>query len=265
VKSIGDYAFDYTGIANVYYAGAEAQWNAITIGEGNDDLLAATMHYNYTAPQAEPQPTPQPPVTPAPVKVQFAKQAAYAEGQYSDVPAGKWYARSVASAYELGLMKGNADGSFNPNGNVTLAEAVTMAARIHSLYTTGAESFPKGEGKWYQPYLDYAREKGIISEETFSSDANRALTRAQFAQILAAALPAEALPAVNTVALGAIPDVKGDSPAFDAIYTLYRAGILIGNDKAGTFKPDSALTRAETAAIVTRMADSDSRLSITLY
>ena len=35
-------------LKDVYYQGTEEQWAAITIDEGNDPLLNATIHYNYT-------------------------------------------------------------------------------------------------------------------------------------------------------------------------------------------------------------------------
>ena len=49
VTRIGKQAFDYcTSLTDVYYAGSEAQWKAISISSaGNNDLLAANIHYNY--------------------------------------------------------------------------------------------------------------------------------------------------------------------------------------------------------------------------
>ena len=37
-------------ITDVYYSGTEVQWNNIVIGDSNDALLNATIHYNYTPP-----------------------------------------------------------------------------------------------------------------------------------------------------------------------------------------------------------------------
>ena len=50
VTSIGGYAFcDCTGLKDVYYAGSEAQWKAISVDDyGNDSLINATIHYNWT-------------------------------------------------------------------------------------------------------------------------------------------------------------------------------------------------------------------------
>ena len=79
-----------------------------------------------------------------------------------------------------------------------------------------------------------------------------------------AALPEEGLPPVNRVADDAIPDVPMTERFAGAVYKLYRAGILTGSDAAGTFRPQTGVTRAEAAAIVSRMAESGSRKSVTL-
>lgn len=51
VTSIGWYAFyNCMSLAYVYYAGSEAQWKAISISSaGNNNLLAANIHYNYVS------------------------------------------------------------------------------------------------------------------------------------------------------------------------------------------------------------------------
>ncbi|MBQ9552659.1 MAG: leucine-rich repeat protein [Clostridia bacterium] len=46
ITSIGDYAFFYcTGLTDVYYSSTQTLWNAIEIGEENDALLNATIHF----------------------------------------------------------------------------------------------------------------------------------------------------------------------------------------------------------------------------
>ena len=202
----------------------------------------------------------EPEAEPAGSLANFAAVNTYTPGMYADVPETFWGAANVARAYELGLMKGT-DAGFDPNGNVTLAQAVTMAARLHSIYTTGTEDFAQGQ-IWYQVYVDYALEKGILTG-TYG-DWNGDATRAQFAAILAAALPPEALEAVNAVADGAVPDVSMEDEAAEAIYRLYRAGILTGNDEKGTFTPEAGITRAAAAAILTRRADPALRTPVTL-
>ena len=49
VTTIGSRAFyGCTSLTDVYYTGTEEQWNNIAIGSDNDDLLNATIHFNYT-------------------------------------------------------------------------------------------------------------------------------------------------------------------------------------------------------------------------
>ena len=199
-------------------------------------------------------------------EVHFPKVMSYYQGQFIDVDDAHWFMTNVADAVQFGLMKGNLtkDNSatiFNPLGNVTVAEAITMAARIHSIDTTGTETFKQGE-PWYQCYLDYAYQNGIISYAYYNCDVNSKATRAQFAEIFAAAMPDEDLPVINNVADNAIPDVKMTDSYADSVYKLYRAGILAGvNNEIGTraFCPNDNITRAECAAIAARMADCDNR------
>ena len=54
----------------------------------------------------------------------FSKTNTYTDGMFTDVPAEQWYASEVKSTYELGLMQGVGGGLFQPDGNVTVAEAV---------------------------------------------------------------------------------------------------------------------------------------------
>ena len=53
VTSIKDYAFvDCLSLKDVYYTGSEDEWNKITIGNDNENLTNATIHYNF-----EPEPS----------------------------------------------------------------------------------------------------------------------------------------------------------------------------------------------------------------
>jgi len=182
----------------------------------------------------------------------------YKAGQFTDVDEDQWYGfnqqKVIARAYEYGLMKGDSATTFKPAGNVTVAEAITIAARVHSIYTTGSESFVQGP-TWYEVYIDYALANGIIAANDFTSY-TRAATRAEMAYIFSRALPAEEFAARNTV--NALPDVNSGTPYRDAIVMLYRAGVLLG-DASGTFYPGNNITRAEAAAIISRVILPDTR------
>jgi len=173
-----------------------------------------------------------------------------------------WYSDNVQTAYEYGIMKGSSDTEFNPDGEISIAETIIIAARIHQNYYTGSSDFAQGTN-WYQAYVDYAVECGIVAEGEYVQYTEKA-TREQFAHILSNALPVEELQQINIVEDGAIPDVEVDSKYSDDIYALYRAGILSGSDAKGSFAPDTNIGRSSVAAIATRLVDTSLRRTITL-
>lgn len=180
----------------------------------------------------------------------FQKVKTY-ENNFSDVPADHWAKSSVAACYEYGLMNGADAATFNLAGNLSVAEALVMAAQVHQIYKTGATSVqPSAEGAWYQSFVDYCVEAGIIKTDDFS-DFNAKATRAQMAGIFAHALPASGFSAIGGFTP---PDVNADTPYRDEILTLYAAGILSGSDSYGTFYPGNTISRAEAAVILSRIA-----------
>ena len=191
----------------------------------------------------------------------FAAVRSYVPGQFYDVPEGQWFAQSVRTAYELGLMDGKSSTRFDPSGQVSVAEAVAIAARLCSL-AAGGDGFGEPGDPWYAPYVDYAVTHGLL--DTPPDSVSRPATRAETAMLLDRALPEPLLPAQNRVLDGAIPDISGADACCDAVYRLYRAGVLTGSGPSGAFRPDSGVTRAELAAMAARMAVPQLRASFTL-
>ena len=67
----------------------------------------------------------------------FAPVRTY-EDQFTDVSPADWFYENVKALYELGLTNGQgAADRFAPGDNMTLAEAVTLSARLRSLYEYG--------------------------------------------------------------------------------------------------------------------------------
>ena len=199
----------------------------------------------------------------------FKKVNTYSADLFSDVSDSDWFVDNVKTAYELGLMIGQGK-QFGVASDITIAETVTLAARLHSIYYGNSDSLVQESpwyrffksAPWYQVYVDYVSSKNLVSLDGL--DMTAPATRTQFASILAASLPAEALERINNVADNAIPDVSIEDDCAEAVYALYRAGVLIGNNSEGKFAPESNIKRNEVAAVVTRMADASLRRSITL-
>ena len=191
---------------------------------------------------------------------------------FTDVPSDKWYFGDVKNAYENALVDGMSETTFEPYETLTLGQAIKLAACMDELYETGKVTLEgKGVG-WYLPYVRYAAEHGIISENYTSLSAamyDAPISRAAFVDIFYNALPATEYAEINLVPDGAIPDVSMTDDFADKIYAFYRAGILIGYTQTppyaeGAFGAETTITRAEVAAIMSRMFDADLRQTLDL-
>lgn len=176
---------------------------------------------------------------------------------FQDVPASQWYYNDVMNAYEMGLINGKSATQFKPNDNLTYAEAVKLAACMNQRYMTGAVTLKNGSPKWYQSYVDYCKTNKIIDKDYAWE---QPATRAGYMEIFSKALPDSALKQINNIPDGTIPDVPMTHNQADAIYKLYRAGILQGSDAAHNCNPGASIKRSEVAAILTRMMDSSKRV-----
>ena len=186
--------------------------------------------------------------------------------EFQDIHEKDWYYGYVADLYAFGLTngKGNSD-TFAPNDSLTVAETITMAARVRSLYQygdteTGAAAF-SGDS-WYAPYVSYLQSLSLLGQE-FEGQYHLPATRCQVAHILSMAAPE--LPVINGDTVDAcygtyIPDVTESTPYQSEILQLYRCGILNGTDAAGRFLPEDLVTRRQIAAIVVRLVDSEQRI-----
>ena len=195
----------------------------------------------------------------------FVKLRTYTSGMFTDVNENLWYGTSdqkvIANVYEYGLMQGNSVTTFNPTGNITIAEALAVASRVHNIYNGGDGVFVQGN-PWYKVYVDYTINNHIITETAFSQY-NKAATRAEMVYIFSNAIPSSEFTSQNTV--NNLPDVIAGTPYRDEILMLYMAGVLTGSDTQGTFNPGNNITRAEAAAIISRIILPTTRASGRTY
>lgn len=207
-------------------------------------VLALALSPAALAAETLPAPTPSP--APTATEALFPKTAEMPV--FSDVTAegtagGTWYDHeSVTICVETGLMKGSG-GAFNPGGHITLAEVVTIAARINEKTAGYALPTQKPDEPWYAPALAVMAHIGI----TVGPDPMAVATRGDFVRILSAVTPDELLSPINTIAT--LPDTKeGD------VLRFYNAGILTGRDAYGTFDGGGGLLRSEVCAMLARIA-----------
>jgi hypothetical protein len=178
---------------------------------------------------------------------------------FTDVKISDWFYNDVKTAWETGLINGKTTTTFAPNDNMTYVEAIKLAACMHQLYTTGKVTLTNSPtGAWYDSYIEYAKNNDIIDRNYMWS---AQVPRSFYMFIFAHALPDSALPGINIVLDGAIPDVPMTNPQAAEIYKLYRAGIVQGVDTVThSCNPGSNIKRSEVAAILTRMMDGGARV-----
>lgn len=183
---------------------------------------------------------------------------------FLDADESAWYGSQqqgvIKSVVQLGIMNGYTDGTFHPIGNITLSEAIKMAAVVHATCNNQTISFSASDGgKWYDAYLNYCVKNRIVSSDEYSS-LDAYATRAQIAHIFAKATSDFAV--VNDIDYDYISDVSERSEYADEILALYRAGILTGDERTRAFRPSDTITRAEAAAIISRVALPTTRIKI---
>ena len=159
---------------------------------------------------------------------------------FADVAGSAWYAATVQTCYEVGLMTGTGAG-FAPDQVLTVGEVAAIAARMNEAITGDSIYLVDSILPWYTSYVDYLEKLGVEVP-----DPVKQATRQEFIAMLAAVVPEDMLTPINQIT--ALPDT-----ADAAVLSFYNAGILTGVDDWGTFAPGKTLTRAETAAMVARV------------
>ena len=228
--SLSDCAPIYYKGQMVWYVTDSSAPTFYTLDEGG---VAA---HPTSASAQEPEPAPDPGQSPS----------------FSDVSDGAWYAPYVNAAAGAGLMQGTGEGSFSPDQTLSVAEVVTLAARLYA--EEDGESVPASDPdqSWYQGAYDYCVDSGLFTAaEVPVSSMTAPATRFEMVDLLDRAVPdSEKTPIHSEVT---VPDLSQSSPYGDVVYRWYQAGITQG-DQDGNFNGGSQITRAETAAILCRLA-----------
>lgn len=178
----------------------------------------------------------------------FKKQTEYVG--FSDVPASAWYAESVKTVCEYGLMNGTGSGKFSPGGYVTMAEAVALMSRLHIIYTGNNETIEQ-TSPWFIAYDNYAAAHGLDAfgfsgDSTFWKDHP---TRELFVSLVSQAIPTSEFQIINDICA---TEPTGDDDT-DRLMRLFNAGVITGKSDGTGFDGGSVITRAEVATILTRM------------
>ena len=236
-------------------------WNTQADGKGtaykagdkidvsSNQILYAIWGEKTPSPTPKPEPQPEPKPETKPEAIPEIKIHEYVETFPVFAQADSMKVPEKLSESHIEYISGYPDETVRADGNVTRAEAVTMLVRLKAYpLTEGEEIFKDVKANaWYAPFISAAYKNNILEEkkgQAFRPDEK--ITRAELAQLISH------LDKKNN-AKATFPDIAGHK---------YEAAInqSFGNDRIsgypdGSFKPDNAITRAETARILNSLFD----------
>lgn len=180
--------------------------------------------------------------------------------QLTDVKKTDWFYSAVQYVAENDYMIGVSEDKFAPAMEMTRSMFVTVLARLEGVEDTGAKSNFKDvpDGTWYTQAVNWAAENGIVQgngEGMFLPDA--LITRQDMCTMMARYV------AYHEKKHNVTHEKKGEAKTFadkdqissyalEAVNSCVAWGLIEGNE-LGYFMPLNTSTRAEAAAIISRL------------
>ncbi|HGH7176713.1 TPA: S-layer homology domain-containing protein [Bacillus wiedmannii] len=169
---------------------------------------------------------------------------------FPDVPEKFWGEESINYLVEKGAVKGNDKGMFEPEKEITRAEAATMMAQILNLPIDkdAKPSFGDSQGQWYTPFIAAVEKAGVVKGKGEGKfDPTGKIDRVSMASLLVEAYKLDTK--VNGPLETKFDDLK-DSWGKDKANILVKLGISVGTgDK---WEPNKSVTKAEAAQFIAK-------------
>lgn len=158
---------------------------------------------------------------------------------------GSWFYNEVSEMVASGAIEGYEDGTFQPDRQVSVVEAVTMAARMVGA-PTGADG-----SHWGGVQMEHAYASGWVDESDVSrSEYGKLVSRELACKIIASAL---GLKAAEGAQLDFADAASVGAGYLESVLAMCSNGLLTGYED-NTLRPQSILTRAQAAALLYRAA-----------
>lgn len=164
----------------------------------------------------------------------------------------------IKRVYELGLFSGDHNKMFAPQGQMTVAEALTLMVRVNSIFTGRKLTYAPlySTDKWYTGYVQQAERRGIIPGQKTYTRFERGIRVEDFYAFLAHTLPEEEYEPLH-------PDLKAahieENIYYAEINRLIQAGILPYTE-GEEIDLRSFIARIDAAKLVLRLIDKDQRV-----
>ena len=177
---------------------------------------------------------------------------------FTDVERGRWSYDYILNMYQLGIVNGCTETTFEPEGSVTRAQFVKMIACLDGVDTSAYAKcrFTDVSDKSYAaPYIEWAANNGIVkgvSETSFLPDDN--ITREQMAAIICRYADYAGIKlADDTPAVTFTDSAQISAYAAPSVTALQRAGIICGSQNADgsySYCPQAYATREQACKVL---------------
>lgn len=168
------------------------------------------------------------------------------EKPFPDVDLGKWYTEEVSAVKAAKVLVGNADGTFNPEGNISVQELAVVTANLLGLKAVEGAKV-EGAADWAAGYIQAIKDAGVDFPTNYTQPATRA-------QLVGVSYQADAQ--LNPVA-----------PAKASVTSAKAAGVktvTVTLDKAVDTDKATLTLKRGTATVATTTKWSDDKKSATL-
>lgn len=172
---------------------------------------------------------------------------------------GHWAKATILELYGKGIIKGQSQDSFNPNGSISRAEFTALIVRALGIEgAAGLEFEDVNESDWFYGVVASAKSAGIINGISQSSFApNEKVTREQMVKIIMGAMEYKGKQVKPAGDMSSYADGSSVSDwAKDSMGKALSNGIINGQSEK-TIAPRAMATRAEAAAVIKRVMDID--------
>lgn len=190
------------------------------------------------------------------------------ESAFSDIQTSDWYFPYVMTLFNKGVVSGVGDNQFNPNGTVTAAEFIAIAAR---LVVPEKIDMRSASEHWAYPYYDALKSVQILNGRFSSwerspggyaesgSGLSAPVRRYEMAEVLVEL--AEYLGETIQKKTDIENNLSDSAKCTYDVLRAYSAGLLTGKDN-GNFDPKGYMTRAEMCVVFCRLMNYVTRPSV---
>lgn len=154
-------------------------------------------------------------------------------------------------------------GTFNPQSPMTRAQFIAIITRY--LYKDELAGMSKSD-IWYGNNYAAAAQHGLIKGSEFAiapEVMNVPMTRQEMARVLVRAMGELGEDTSAKVSKNRIPDFHDIGDVYqDYVRTAYKAGLICGTNKQGTFNPKGVLNRTQASIVIYRLIEPSKRIAI---